>query len=71
VGGWRYVRENSLSKYYNHIDFELAFDDSERPVDMFANPPLEAARFDSFYRLINTLDWWYLQVVYVINFFLV
>jgi hypothetical protein len=48
VGGWRYVRENSLSKYYNHIDFELAFDESERPVDMFANPPLEAARFGSF-----------------------
>ncbi len=47
MGGWRYVRENSLSKYYNHIDFELAFDESERPVDMFANPPLEAARFGS------------------------
>ncbi len=69
MGGWRYVRENSLSKYYNHIDFELAFDDSERPVDMFANPPLEAARLVVL--SFNKFDWlnWYLEVVYFIKFF--
>merc|ERR1712083_297301 len=26
LGGWRYYKENSFSKSYNHIDFEIHFD---------------------------------------------
>jgi hypothetical protein len=44
VGGWRYVKENSYSQYYNHIDFELAFDQQGNPVDMFASNPTDIAR---------------------------
>jgi FAST kinase-like protein, subdomain 2/RAP domain len=44
VGGWRYVKENSYSQYYNHIDFELAFDQQGNPVDMFASNTPEVAR---------------------------
>jgi len=34
LGGWRYFRENSFSKYYNSIDFEVQFDDRGKPIDL-------------------------------------
>ena len=37
VGGWRYVRENGCSQYYNHVHLELGFDHEDQPVDMFAS----------------------------------
>ena len=37
LGGWRFVRENSLSKFSNHIDFEVVFDANNRPIDLMSN----------------------------------
>ena len=34
LGGWRYFRENTFSKYYNSIDFEVQFDDGGSPIDL-------------------------------------
>ena len=37
LGGWRFVRENSSSKFSNHIDFEVVFDANNRPIDLMSN----------------------------------
>lgn len=37
LGGWRYYKENSFSKYYNHIDFEIHFDSRGNALDMTSN----------------------------------
>ncbi len=34
LGGWRYFRENTFSKYYNSIDFEIQFDNWGSPIDL-------------------------------------
>ena len=37
LGGWRYYKENSFSKYYNHIDFEVHFDARGNALDLTSN----------------------------------
>ena len=37
LGGWRFVKEDSLSKFSNHIDFEVVFDANNRPIDLMSN----------------------------------
>ena len=37
LGGWRFVREDSMSKFSNHIDFEVVFDTNKRPIDLMSN----------------------------------
>jgi len=37
LGGWRFVREDSMSKFSNHIDFEVVFDANKRPIDLMSN----------------------------------
>jgi len=34
TGGWRFVKEDSHSEYYNHIDFEVQYDERGHPVDL-------------------------------------
>ena len=38
LGGWRFVRENTVSQYSNFVDFEVAFDSSGQPIDLVSNP---------------------------------
>ena len=38
LGGWRFVRENTVSQYSNFVDFEVAFDSSDQPIDLVSNP---------------------------------
>jgi len=37
LGGWRFVREDSMSKFSNHIDFEVVLDSNNRPIDLMSN----------------------------------
>jgi len=34
TGGWRFVKEDSYSEYFNNIDFEVHYDDRGHPVDL-------------------------------------
>ena len=43
LGGWRYYRENTFSKYYNTIDFEVQFDDRGKPIDLTSTNIPEAS----------------------------
>ena len=44
LGGWRFVRENTVSKYFNFVDFEVAFDAKDQPIDFVSNPNGKCAR---------------------------
>jgi len=35
LGGWRYVKENTYSRYFNYIDFEVHYDSRGNPVDVY------------------------------------
>ena len=36
AGSWRFVREVSLSRYYNKVDFEVVLDREGRPVELYS-----------------------------------
>jgi len=44
LNGWRFVKEDVTSRYFNNIDFEVAYDHNGRPVDLISNPNLEPAK---------------------------
>ena len=37
LGGWRFVREDTATKYFNTMDFEVVMDERGRPVDLVTN----------------------------------
>jgi hypothetical protein len=41
LGGWRFIREDVPSRYFNHVDFEVVIDSDGRPVDLASNPLLQ------------------------------
>merc|ERR1719186_607904 len=40
LGGWQYVKENSFSRYFNKIDYEVVLDVSGQPVNLYQDTPL-------------------------------
>jgi len=40
LGGWKFVKENSVSKYYNKVDFEVVLDQAGQPVNLYQDQPL-------------------------------
>ena len=44
VGGWRYVKENSCSRYYNPVHFEVGYNQEGELVDLHSSTDVPTRR---------------------------
>ena len=44
LGGWRFVRENSHSRYFNPVHFEVGFDEEGQQVDLHSSTDVPSRR---------------------------